>query len=219
MKKTSSKERIKPISGITLMALVITVIVLLILAGITVSALVGENGIINKAQEAKEATEYAQIKEEVLLAYNEVLGEHIRENLTNDEIASYLQEKLRSWDIDNEEDTVRYNSEKKRFEITYKGYLFEIDANGQVTTDRQDEKDKIEDAWSNVDSSGTGEEKADDLQEQLPDYDVTYDEEEDKIIIEGEESNWEVDPDTGEITEKVKDSTPPTISLTIIETT
>ena len=39
--------------GITLIALVITIIVLLILAGISIATLMGENGIVEKAQKAK----------------------------------------------------------------------------------------------------------------------------------------------------------------------
>ena len=47
-------------SGITLIALVITIIVLLILAGVTIATLTGPNGIITRANEAKEATEQAK---------------------------------------------------------------------------------------------------------------------------------------------------------------
>ena len=50
-------------SAITLVALVITVIVLLILAGVTLNMLMGENGIINKAQLAKEKTNESQEQE------------------------------------------------------------------------------------------------------------------------------------------------------------
>lgn len=49
--------------GITLIALVVTIIVLLILAGITISLLLGENGIITRAREATEAYEEAAKKE------------------------------------------------------------------------------------------------------------------------------------------------------------
>ena len=51
-------------SGITLIALVITVIVLLILAGVTISALSGQNGILQNALKAKEETEKAERKEQ-----------------------------------------------------------------------------------------------------------------------------------------------------------
>ena len=46
-------KKVKGRKGITLIALVITVIVILILAGITISAISGENGIIQKAEQAK----------------------------------------------------------------------------------------------------------------------------------------------------------------------
>ena len=53
--------------GITLIALVITVIVLLILAGVSISMLTGNNSIITKAGEAKTATELTGIKEKIEL--------------------------------------------------------------------------------------------------------------------------------------------------------
>ena len=51
-------------NGITLIALVITIIVLLILAGVSIAMLTGDNGIITQAQKAKEKTEEAKIREE-----------------------------------------------------------------------------------------------------------------------------------------------------------
>ena len=53
--------------GITLIALVITIIVLLILAGVTIATLVGNNGILNKASQAAEETRIAQVEEQVNL--------------------------------------------------------------------------------------------------------------------------------------------------------
>lgn len=54
--------------GITLIALVITIVVLLILAGVAIATLTGPNGIINRASEAREKTEDSQI-EEILRLY------------------------------------------------------------------------------------------------------------------------------------------------------
>ena len=62
----------KNTKGITLIALVITIIVLIILAGVSINALVGEEGLITKAQKAKADTEEAKKKEEQGLT--EVLG-------------------------------------------------------------------------------------------------------------------------------------------------
>ena len=50
--------------GITLIALVVTIIILLILAGISISMLTGQNGILNRAVEAKEKTQVANEKEQ-----------------------------------------------------------------------------------------------------------------------------------------------------------
>ena len=55
-------------SGITLIALVVTIVVLLILAGITISLVFGSNGVIQKAQEANENTQIAQVREQLELA-------------------------------------------------------------------------------------------------------------------------------------------------------
>ena len=50
------KTKVKNVKGITLIALVITIVILLVLAGITISTLTGENGLLNKAETAKETT-------------------------------------------------------------------------------------------------------------------------------------------------------------------
>ena len=54
--------------GITLIALVITIIVLLILAGVSIAMLTGQNGILTQASSAKVAQIEGQVKEEVNLA-------------------------------------------------------------------------------------------------------------------------------------------------------
>ena len=51
--------------GITMIVLVITILVLLILAGISVAMLVGPNGIITQANEAKRLTEIANAREKL----------------------------------------------------------------------------------------------------------------------------------------------------------
>ena len=58
-------RRVKNKKGITLIALIITIIVLLILAGVTISAVIGDDGIIKKAAEAKVQMEKSK-KDEVL---------------------------------------------------------------------------------------------------------------------------------------------------------
>ena len=56
-------NNLKNMKGITLIALVITIIVLLILAGVSISMLTGQNGILTQAQNSKQATEKSEVKE------------------------------------------------------------------------------------------------------------------------------------------------------------
>ena len=60
--------------GITLIALVITIIVLLILAGVSIAMLTGQNGILNQANNAKNETTAAEAEEAVKLAVAEILA-------------------------------------------------------------------------------------------------------------------------------------------------
>ena len=62
--KQKFKKMAKERRGVTLIALVITIIVLLILAGVTIAMLTGENGIISKAMQAKTKTEDSKETEE-----------------------------------------------------------------------------------------------------------------------------------------------------------
>ena len=57
--------------GITLVALVITIIVLLILAGVSLSLVLGENGVLSQAKNAKVKTDTAAAKEKLLLDLSE----------------------------------------------------------------------------------------------------------------------------------------------------
>ena len=63
--------------GITLIALVVTIIVLLILAGISIAMLTGQNGILNRAAEAKEKTRVAQEDEsQKLKGYEDTINQY-----------------------------------------------------------------------------------------------------------------------------------------------
>ena len=71
MKKTKQKSGQK---GITLIALIITIIVLIILAGISIAMLSGDNGILNRTVQAKDATRGGKVKETVTLAASNNTG-------------------------------------------------------------------------------------------------------------------------------------------------
>ena len=100
-KKTSMKNTKEGKNkGITLIALIITIIVMMILVGVTVTFTIGENGILNSAKEAKIKTELAQIKDCVaiekaaIIAANkgEIPSSYNTETLQQS-IPEYLKEK------------------------------------------------------------------------------------------------------------------------------
>ena len=77
-------------TGITLLVLVITIIILLILAGITISAITGDDGIIKNARSAKEDTEIANEKEIVEKATVQSMGNNKYGNLEENGLQSEL---------------------------------------------------------------------------------------------------------------------------------
>ena len=80
--KIQDRIKTKGNKGITLIALVITIIVLLILAGVTIAALSGDNGILTRAKEAKEKTKQAQEDEKQKLSNMEnLLGSYNLKNV------------------------------------------------------------------------------------------------------------------------------------------
>ena len=71
---------LKSNKAITLIALVITIIVLLILAGVTIATLTGDNELLKKASSAKDANSNAEIEEKIMLAYNSAIIENNAQN-------------------------------------------------------------------------------------------------------------------------------------------
>ena len=108
--KTNSK-------GITLIALVITIIVLLILAGVSIAAITSDDGIIKQAQNAKDETEKANMEERIDQVIIEVEGTHRNPSL--DDIIDELLEK----DIIGSRDDVN----KETGSITTKNPTYVID--------------------------------------------------------------------------------------------
>lgn len=101
-------ERIKEKKGITLIALVITIIVLLILAGVTIATLTGENGILTKATEASKKTGQASAEEQVQLEVTASIGtdgniniEDLNDNLGNIEGLTHEGETIENNPIDS----------------------------------------------------------------------------------------------------------------------
>ena len=78
MKKKKLK---KGNEGITLVALVVTIVVLLILAGISLNLVLGQNGIITRAQDARDKTAQAKVNtEKAINALTDEMEAYVKEN-------------------------------------------------------------------------------------------------------------------------------------------
>ena len=117
--------------GITLIALVITIIVLLILAAVTINLIMGENGIFGKARKAKEDTLIAQYEERINLIKLEKKAEANGGEVSLDTLkAAYDDSSQSYWVNKTEKKTV---SETELIELTTQdGYVFNI--TGDSTT-------------------------------------------------------------------------------------
>lgn len=119
--------------GITLIALVITIIVLLILAGISIATLTGENGLLSKATTAKEETKKAEIREEIELAIAAIQAEELQKGnkVTLETLAGSEEE---PGQLENSKDLEGITAKLNVEEITgeYKGYDYTIDENLKV---------------------------------------------------------------------------------------
>ena len=85
------RDTLRRNKGITLIALVVTIIVLLILAGISIAMLTGQNGILNRAAEAKEKTGVAQEDEnEKLQGYEDIMAQYTGSLPSREETKPYF---------------------------------------------------------------------------------------------------------------------------------
>ena len=106
-------------SGITLVALVVTIVILLILAGISLNLILGQNGIIKRATESKEKSGIAQIQDEIALAWNSVQLDGIPKGWDNSTKANALNTELLKEDGNA---SATWNTTNSVIDVTYKGY-------------------------------------------------------------------------------------------------
>ena len=132
--------------GITLIALVITIIVLLILAAVSISTLTGDNGLLTKASDAKEKTNLNSIFEQIKLEMLGSIGKNgkIDLNKAKDSIA----EKIKNIDI---------KRSGNKLIVTIDGVTYSVDKNGNSTEYIEPEPTGVYSYLCDVDGDGIGE--------------------------------------------------------------
>ena len=121
-KEKVEKILLKERSGITLIALVITIIVLLILAGVAIASITGEGGILNRAQQAREAHQKAEAEEQIKLKLDEWKIE--KEQNPDSILEEFLKDRFG-------EDNVSKNSDNT-FSVIQNGYEGIVDQDGNL---------------------------------------------------------------------------------------
>lgn len=113
--------------GITLIALVITIIVLLILAGVSIATLTGQNGILTQANNAKTQAGIGEEKEAIGLAYNGAKTEKLGGEITADDLNSQFTK--------NGVNATASGSGTIKIKFPDTGRTYKIDNNGNVKED------------------------------------------------------------------------------------
>ena len=145
MKKTQEKlnKTLKNAKGITLIALVITIIVLLILAGVSIEMITGDGGIIGKANDAKLETEKSDIQEQINTIVIRNSGDY---TMNKDKLIGDFEEELPDGkEIEDSGDLIY---------IIYPDYSFEVDIETGEVTPVEIEKVEDETPWE-LAGSGT----------------------------------------------------------------
>ena len=160
MKKSKKEE------GITLIALTITIIILLILAGVTIAAISGDNGILQNSARAKEQTEQASVDE--------------LKKLTQLEAATHLEDYEYIDNSTGEEKTITIPAEcavsQVEGENTLENGLVIIDASGNewVWVEVPKTEEVYRNAGTNLDVNNITDEQCDTIYNDLSDYVSAY---------------------------------------------
>lgn len=110
-------------SGITLIALIVTIIVLIILSGVTIALLRSDNGILYQAIEAKKHTELASEKERIEMAVLSAISKSDNNELTTEKLEEELQNEFKNTygSLNIGEDSWDYFGENEKFHIDNNG--------------------------------------------------------------------------------------------------
>ena len=127
-------KKINRNTGITLIALVVSIVVLLILTGISISMLTGQNGILTRAQEAKEKTSSSQKDEKNKMSqFEDLINESIDgikvEQVEDEEPGRLEKEDERTYIINSIEDLVAMAYEVRSGENLYEGKTIKLGTN------------------------------------------------------------------------------------------
>ena len=120
-KRTSLGEK-----AITLIALVVTIVILLILAGVTITMTLGQNGLFTRAREGAAAYNESEVRDDLSMLITQYTWDKAAEK-TDENLGDYLK--------DNGATSVKANADGTTLEVEYKGYVFTVNKDsGEITS-------------------------------------------------------------------------------------
>ena len=125
LKKKEKQHIVANEKAITLIALVVTIVILLILAGVTITMTLGQNGLFTRAREGRAAYEESEVRDDLSMLITQYTWDKASKK-TDKNLGDYLK--------DNGATSVKENADGKTLEVTYKGYTFKVNKDsGEIT--------------------------------------------------------------------------------------
>ena len=143
-KRTSLGEK-----AITLIALVVTIVILLILAGVTITMTLGQNGLFTRAREGAAAYNESEVRDDLSMLITQYTWDKAAEK-TDKNLGDYLK--------DNGATSVKANADGTTLEVEYKGYVFTVNKDsGEITSvSKAGPRPQVSDVKVTEDSAGQG---------------------------------------------------------------
>ena len=125
LKKKEKQHIVASEKAITLIALVVTIVILLILAGVTITMTLGQNGLFTRAREGAAAYNQSEVRDDLSMLITQYTWDKASEK-TDKSLGDYLK--------DNGATSVKANADGTTLEVTYKGYTFKVNKDsGEIT--------------------------------------------------------------------------------------
>ena len=125
LKKKEKQHIVANEKAITLIALVVTIVILLILAGVTITMTLGQNGLFTRAREGAAAYNESEVRDDLSMLITQYVWDKASEK-TDKSLGDYLK--------DNGATSVKANADGTTLEVTYKGYTFKVNKDsGEIT--------------------------------------------------------------------------------------
>lgn len=150
--RQEAKEKLKSIKkeqGITLVALVVTIIILLILAGVAISMSLGDNGLFSKTEDSTDKYKQAQAREALELTLNQAMMQKYESGLNDIQLNDMIEQVGQL--LEKEDENSNYQL------VIVEGYVFEIDRSALKIQRYVDKKEEMENLELQVDKIKVGE--------------------------------------------------------------